>query len=159
MTKIHDEDSEPIAGDPSVPEPQYHSFAEFQENVPKAIVRNWCQQKARNANRFRLMSGEPHLKITPEDILGLLLRAEGRCYYCGSLCVEKSPHLGRKPMPWGLVGRRIGSIEHLKGRASGGDNDLDNLRWCCLWCNTWKTERIPGATDHGAIQCSGPCDN
>jgi hypothetical protein len=24
-----------------------------------------------------------------------------------------------------------------------------NLGWSCLWCNTWQSERTPGAIDHG----------
>ncbi|WP_443049285.1 hypothetical protein [Streptomyces sp. NBC_00316] len=37
----------------------------------------------------------------------------------------------------------------------GGPNTNDNLRWSCHWCNTWPSERIPGAKDQGAIQPGG----
>jgi hypothetical protein len=70
--------------------------------------------------------------------------------YCGSLAVEHKP----KGAPWGHVGRRIGSLDHLIARIHGGTNTLDNLGWCCLWCNTWTSERRTGATDHGAVQAS-----
>ena len=53
------------------------------------------------------------------------------------------------PLAWAQVGRRIGSLEHVRWRFGGGGNDLTNLAWACLWCNTWPSERRPMATDHG----------
>jgi hypothetical protein len=53
------------------------------------------------------------------------------------------------PVPWDMVGRRIGSLGHQISRFNGGDNTRENLVWSCLWCNTWLGERRPGATDHG----------
>jgi hypothetical protein len=62
----------------------------------------------------------------------------------------------RKPLRWAHIGRRIGSLDHILSRFDGGLNTLANLAWSCHWCNTWVVERIPGATDHGAIQPLGP---
>ena len=39
-----------------------------------------------------------------------------------------------------------------RARFNGGSNAPGNLTWACLWCNTWPSERRPGATDHGGIQ-------
>jgi hypothetical protein len=78
--------------------------------------------------------------------------ARGRCVYCGSLAVEKRPSKPNgAPAPWAQIGRRIGSFEHCQWRARGGDNDLSNIAWACLWCNTWESERRKGATDHGGF--------
>lgn len=98
------------------------------------------------------MSGVPLTKVTVEDVLAVLTAAEGRCVHCGSLAVERRPsRADGGPLPWAPVGRRIGSLGHIVGRFHGGANTLDNLAWSCLWCNTWQSERTPGATDHGAI--------
>src|SRR5258707_4186324 len=76
--------------------------------------------------------------------------AQGRCAHCGALAVENRPSSPTGvPLPWAQVGRRIGSLEHVRWRYGGGGNDLSNLAWCCLWCNTWPKERRRGATDHG----------
>lgn len=97
-----------------------------------------------------MLSGCPELKITAEDVWKILESAKGVCCYCGSIALEKRPS-GRngKPIPWAYMGRRIGSLDHNKSRVDGGTNKIDNLRWSCLWCNTWKSERRSGATDHG----------
>jgi hypothetical protein len=36
-------------------------------------------------------------------------------------------------------------------RFDGGDNNLSNLSWACLWCNTWPSERKHRASDHGGF--------
>src|SRR5919198_2039864 len=83
------------------------------------------------------------------------MAAKGRCCYCGSLAVEKRPvdHPDRR---WDHVGRRIGSLEHVVPVVEGGRNTVENLAWCCLWCNTWPSERTPGATDHGGFHPTEP---
>lgn len=134
------------------PEPLYTSFDDFLEKISRTDIRKWCQSKARKANRSRLLSGPPKYKVTADLVLEVLFKARGRCYYCGSLCVEKAPTVNGKPTPWAHVGRRIGSLTHLVRRVDGGDNTIDNLQWCCHWCNTWPDQRIFGATDHGGIQ-------
>jgi hypothetical protein len=48
-------------------------------------------------------------------------------------------------------GRRIGSLGQDVARFHGGPNVQANLVWSCLWCNTWPSERVPAATDRGAI--------
>lgn len=87
----------------------------------------------------------------------MLTAAPGRCSYCGSLAVEGAPicQETRKPLPWAHIGRRIGSLDHVVAWIDGGPNTNDNLRWSCHWCNTWPSERIPGAKDQGAIQPGG----
>jgi hypothetical protein len=137
---------------PESPEPKYQSFEEFLEKVPIKEIRKWCQNKASKANRARLMSGPPEHKITADLVMNVLFKARGRCYYCGSLCVERAPIVDGKLAPWAHVGRRIGSLTHVISPIEGGDNVEDNLKWCCNWCNTWPDQRIFGAADHGGIQ-------
>jgi len=97
------------------------------------------------------MSGPPDCKITAADVWAILQAAEGRCEQCGSLALEQRPSgPDGRPTPWTHVGRRIGSLGHRLARFNGGCNNATNLCWSCLWCNTWPTERRPGATDHGA---------
>lgn len=113
---------------------------------------SWCQKKATRANRPRLMSGPPDVKITGADVWAVLEAAKGRCEYCRSLAVENRPAAPNgKPLPWAQVGRRIGSLGHRLARFNGGSNASGNLTWACLWCNTWPSERRPVATDHGGI--------
>jgi hypothetical protein len=112
----------------------------------------WCRKKATRANRPRLMSGPPDVKITGVDVWAVLEAAEGRCEYCRSLAVENRPSASNgQPLPWAQVGRRIGSLSHRLARFNGGSNAPGNLTWPCLWCNTWPSERRRGATDHGGI--------
>jgi hypothetical protein len=99
------------------------------------------------------MSGAPDVFVTTDEVLSILTRARGRCHYCGSLAVENRPSNEQgHPLPWEAVGRRIGSLSHIVSRVGGGSNSVDNLVWCCLWCNTWPNQRVPGALDYGAIQ-------
>jgi hypothetical protein len=128
----------------------HRSWADFLARTSEADRMRWCAEMAKRANRRRLMSGRPELRISAGDVLGVLTRAEGRCCYCGSLAVERRPSDPKTgaPRPWEHVGRRIGSLEHLKARIEGGGNGIANVAWACLWCNTWPHERRPGARDH-----------
>jgi hypothetical protein len=96
-------------------------------------------------------SGE--VKLRGRDIWYLIEQAKGRCIYCGSLAVEGRPShpVTGAPLSWAHVGRRIGSLEHVESYPDGRINELTNLRWSCLWCNTWPSERHYNAVDHGGF--------
>lgn len=133
--------------------PVYISWADFLAQTSVAERRKWCAAKAKKANKERLMSGTPAIRITAQDVLGVLDAAQGRCAYCSSLAVERRPSTPRgAPTPWEHVGRRIGSLNHRISLFNSGSNAPENLCWSCLWCNTWPSERRPGAVDHGGIQ-------
>jgi hypothetical protein len=139
-------------GEGNVPDPIYRSWADFLAATTAAQRLAWCDRKARRANRPRLMSGHPNLRITAAVVWAVLEEAAGRCGDCGSLAVEGRPSgPDGRPTAWAAVGRRIGALGHRLARFNGGGNDRDNVYWCCLWCNTWPAERRLGATDHGAI--------
>lgn len=143
---------EPEALGPAPVPPVYVSWEDFLDRTTPAGRMAWCRKKATRANRPRLMSGPPDVKITGADVWTVLEAAKGQCEYCGSLAVENRPSAPNgKPLPWAQVGRRIGSLGHRLARFNGGSNAPGNLTWACLWCNTWPSERRPGATDHGGI--------
>ncbi len=100
------------------------------------------------------MSEAPERRLTAADVWQIVEAAQGRCHYCGSLCLERLPYdpKTKARLPWGHVGRRIGSLNHIKPRVLGGTNAPSNLAWSCLWCNTWTCERTEGAADHGGLQ-------
>jgi hypothetical protein len=144
---------EPEAPGPVAAPPAYVSWEEFLDRTTAASRMAWCRKKAARANRPRLMSGPPDVKITGPDVWTVLQAAGGRCEHCGSLAVENRPSApDGRPLPWAPAGRRIGSLGHRVARFNGGPNAPGNLAWACLWCNTWPSERRPGATDHGGIQ-------
>src|SRR5688500_17717862 len=130
--------------------PLFRTYEEFLAANPLREIRFWCSRKAVRANRPRLLSGRPAEKITTDDVVAVLTNARGRCTHCGSLAVERAPQHPdtRKPLPWAHIGRRIGSLDHIVPRIDGGTNTPSNLVWSCHWCNTWPSERTPGATDH-----------
>lgn len=133
--------------------PLYASWEDFLNRTTPSERMAWCRAKASKANRPRLMSGPPDVRIVGSDVWAVLENARGRCEYCGSLAVENRPSTADgKPIGWAQVGRRIGSLGHRVARFNGGSNAPVNLSWACLWCNTWPDERRPGATDHGGIQ-------
>ncbi len=129
----------------------YQSWQDFLARTSEAERMRWCAKKAKVANRPRLMSGAPEVRIAAEEVWEVLRRARGRCRHCGSLALERRPSDPRTgaPRPWEHVGRRIGSLEHVEPRIAGGANGTGNLAWACLWCNTWEAERIAEARDHG----------
>jgi hypothetical protein len=140
------------------PEPIYLSFSDYFERTTYAKQMARCHAAAKKANRERLLSPLPKRPLVGADVWNLIEAARGRCSYCGSLAVESRPSKPNgAPAPWAHVGRRIGSLEHRHWRALGGDNELTNLAWCCLWCNTWESERRAGALDHGGFH--PPADN
>jgi hypothetical protein len=137
---------------PEPPPPQFRTFAEYLDQVPRQRIMTVCRRRAQKANADRLMSGPPARKVTAEEVFAVMEAAQGRCCHCGSLCVESRPSKANgAPLPWGHVGRRIGSLHHLVSRIAGGDNDRANLVWSCLWCAAWPTERRQGAADHGGL--------
>ncbi len=132
--------------------PTYATWMEFLTRTTPGERLHWCAAKASRSNVKRLMSHAVDVRLTAIEVWGILEQAEGRCRYCGSLAVERRPSKPNgAPMPWEAIGRRIGSLDHLDPRFGGGSNQVANLGWACLWCNTWQSERKHGATDHGAI--------
>ncbi len=141
------------------PAPAYISFADFLERTTFAMRIARCRAAAKKAGRPRVLSPPPRHRLSGHDVWNVIEASRGRCVYCGSLAVENRPSKPNgAPAAWAQVGRRIGTLEHQYWRAAGGDNDLSNLAWCCLWCNTWESERRQGATDHGGFypQDDGP---
>jgi hypothetical protein len=135
---------------PPPPAPLHASWDDYLARTSHAERIVWCASKAKVANRTRLLSEAPKVKLTAEDVLAVMEAARGRCTHCGSLAVEGRPSgLKGAPISWAQVGRRIGSLDHSTWRYGGGDNDLSNLVWSCLWCNTWPSERRRYAGDHG----------
>lgn len=133
--------------------PTYTSWADYLERTTVSQRMLWCRKKAERANRKRLMSGEPEVKLSGADVWAVLEAAQGRCDHCGSLAVETRPSTAMgQPSTWEHMGRRIGSLGHRIARFNGGSNAPENLCWSCLWCNTWPNERRRGAADHGGLQ-------
>jgi hypothetical protein len=137
---------------PEPPPPQFSSWANYLlcTSPSQRMVR--CYAAAKKANRKRLLSETPDFRLSGRDVWALIEAACGRCAYCNSLAVESRPSNSRgAPIAWAQVGRRIGCLEHKRMRFGGGDNNLSNLSWACLWCNTWPSERKHRASDHGGF--------
>ena len=134
-------------------EPTYLSFADYLARTTHAERIARCYAAAKKANQGNgVLSSPPKYRLSRDDVWNVTEAARGRCAHCGSLAVENRPSKPNgAPAPWAQIGRRIGSLEHRQWRALGGDNDVSNLAWSCLWCNTWESERKQGATDHGGF--------
>ena len=131
------------------PPPTYNCWDDYLSSTAVSERRGWCTQKAKKANRSRLLSPLVDVRVTTEQVWHILETARGRCAHCTSLAVEHRPSRSNgSPSSWAAVGRRIGSLDHAVSRVAGGSNDASNLRWTCLWCNTWPRERRVGAVDH-----------
>jgi hypothetical protein len=141
----------PDAPTPDAPTPVFRSWSDYLAETSVSQRMKRCHAAAKKANAKRLMSDSPETRLSGHDVWAIVEAAQGRCTHCGSLAVENRPSnlTTGAPVPWAHVGRRIGSLEHLQSRYSGGGNDLPNLAWACLWCNTWRKERRPQAADHG----------
>jgi hypothetical protein len=131
--------------------PVYTSWEDYLSRTTNAQRMKRYYAASKKANRKRLLSATPEHRLTGPLVWKVIETARGRCAHCNSLAVENRPSDTKtgQPLSWAQVGRRIGSLEHVKWRMGGGDNDFDNLAWACLWCNTWPFERRWGATDHG----------
>jgi hypothetical protein len=152
MAQAHPVDVGPRSGPTDSVTPLYASWDDWLQRGTAAEIRRWFQQMAHTANRPRLLSGVPMVRVSPGVVWRVLAAAEGRCAYCGSLAVERRPSGPHgEPIAWAAVGRRIGSLGHRTARFHGGGNEAENLAWSCLWCNTWLSERSPGAADHGGF--------
>lgn len=141
-----------MPGSPTLeaPAPAFLSWTDYLSRTPERDRMARCYAAAKKANRKRLLSETPTVRLTAQDVWAVIQAAKGRCAHCGSLAVEGRPSSPTgAPFPWAQVGRRIGSLEHARWRYGGGGNDLSNLAWACLWCNTWPSERRPKALDHG----------
>ena len=143
---------------PDVPTPEpsppiFSSWTEYLAGTTYGQRMKRCYAAAKKANRKRLLSPVPDVHLTAQDVWSVIETAQGRCIHCGSLAVENRPSnpATGAPLAWAQVGRRIGSLEHVKSRFGGGGNGLANLAWACLWCNTWETERRPNSPDHGGF--------
>lgn len=55
--------------------------------------------------------------------------AGGICAYCSR--------------PTTRVGPRKGTVDHYLPRKLGGTHEIDNLRWCCITCNSAKGDMHP----------------
>lgn len=117
--------------------PIYTSWADWCVRTGVTDKRERCRRLTGSANRFRADSGFPRIRLEQWGVWGILKAAKGRCHYCGSLALENRPAAYGGPMNgWDSIGRRCASIDHVLERMKGGDNDLDNLVWCCMSCNS-----------------------
>lgn len=73
------------------PRPKFTSWAAYLDATPGRVIREWCARKAKVADRERLMSGRPAVRLVVTDVLDRLVAARGRCCHCGSLAVEGRP--------------------------------------------------------------------
>ncbi len=141
----------------SLTPPKYISFNDWCIRTSVKEKREYCHARSKKANSKRLCSPKPTYNIRTWEVWHIIEEAKGRCAFCGSLAVEKRPSDEKgHPVPWNNVGRRAGSLGHRVARFHGGGNQLDNLFWCCLWCNDWESERMPGATNHGGYYPEEP---
>lgn len=132
------------------PRPVFASWSDYLARTSQRERMARCSNAAKKANKKRLLSNAPTTRLTAQDVWAVIEAARGHCAHCGSLAVENRPSGPTgAPLPWAQIGRRIGSLEHVRWRFGGGGNDLSNLAWACLWCNTWPSERRPRAPDHG----------
>ena len=117
---------------------RYTSWDHYLETTTPSERRAMCASRTQKANSRRLMSRAREQRVTADDIWTVVAAAMGRCAHCDSLCLERLPNdpATKKKRPWGHIGRRIGSLDHLVSRVSGGTNDPENLAWSCLWCNS-----------------------
>lgn len=138
---------------PDPPPPVFLSWPDYLARTSRGQRMTRCHAAAKKANRKRLLSDAAKFRLRGQDVWAVIETARGRCAHCGSLAVENRPSnpITGAPLPWAQIGRRIGSLEHVRWRFGGGDNDLSNLAWSCLWCNTWRGERRSLATDHGGF--------
>lgn len=139
------------------PPPEFTSFNDWCVRTSVKEKREYCHTRAKSANSKRLLSPKPTYNVKTWEVWHIIEDAKGRCAYCGSLAVEKRPSNEKgHPIPWSNVGRRVGSLGHRVARFHGGGDEPDNLQWCCLWCNDWVSERIPGAANHGGYYPEEP---
>lgn len=131
------------AADNIRPPPIFVSWEDYLQRTTLSERMNRCHNAANKANK-RQRSTVLIKRLKGSDVWKVIEAARGRCVYCGSLAIERCPSGA-----WGLVGRRIGSLEHLNGDC--GDNDPSNLAWACHWCNTKPDERCRNALDHGGF--------
>jgi hypothetical protein len=143
----------PGAPTPDAPPPVFRSWSDYLAETSVSQRMKRCHAAAKKANAKRLMSDSPKTRLSGHDVWAIVEAPQGRCTHCGSLAVENRPSnpTTGAPVPWAHVGRRIGSLEHLQSRYSGGGNASENLAWACLWCNDHKSERRQQAADHGDI--------
>src|SRR5438477_5275985 len=64
--------------------------------------------------------------ISPSVRRQVRRRARGRCEYCHT-CEEYTGHEF--------------TLDHVVPESLGGSSDLENLCWCCFWCNNYKQAR------------------
>jgi hypothetical protein len=138
------------------PPPKFRSYEDWITRTTYGERAKKFNAAAKKANKKRLLSPAPTIRLRGKDVAAVCDAARGRCVHCGSLAVEPRPSKpSGTPAPWAQVGRRIGSLEHHEWRVRGGGNDSPNLAWSCLWCNTWPEERRRGAVDHGGFYPDG----
>ena len=131
---------------PTDPPPLFLSWDDYLAKTSIGERMSRCSATAKRANRKRLLSAAVETRLSGQDVWAILEAAKGRCAHCGSLAVENRPSnpVTGAPAPWDSIGRRIGSLEHIRTRYHGGGNDRENLAWACLWCNT-HSSRAPSA--------------
>jgi hypothetical protein len=86
---------------PPPPALLYASWDDYLARTSHDERRRWCASKAKDANRTRLLSDAPKVKLTAEEALAVMEATRGRCAHCGSLALEGRPS-GPKggPISW-----------------------------------------------------------
>lgn len=72
------------------------------------------------------------MMIPPDIREQVRLRADFACEFCGV----------RENDAAGLL-----TIDHFQPKSAGGEDDLENLLYCCMRCNLYKSDYWPAAPD------------
>lgn len=79
LSRVHPAPLTPSADSMTAPaeEPLYTSWEDYLAQTTVAERMTWCRGKAKRANRKRLMSDEPDVKLRGEDVWAVLEMAQG----------------------------------------------------------------------------------
>lgn len=82
------------------------------------------KKRARDLNRRMLKrKADSKSKITSDVITNIIKKYDGKCAYCGEICVDNY------------------HIDHKVPLVKGGDNEFDNLALSCPRCNLSKNDK------------------
>jgi hypothetical protein len=73
------------------PKPVYRSWSDYLARTSPGDRMTKCGIIAKKANKKRLLSEAPEMRLTAQDVWTIIEAAKGRCAHCGSLAVENRP--------------------------------------------------------------------
>jgi predicted DNA-binding protein YlxM (UPF0122 family) len=117
-------------------------------DVPRKELSKWYEElrtQREGIAKIRQLWTRKKIKGPFADFYSFYKSSERRCHYCGITEEEIAAMLEKKQLKTKRIETRGKTLELDRKKPDEKYDDLDNLVFCCYWCNNAKTDTFTHA--------------